>query len=80
MFRISIDSHPFDVVEIDDCAVYGPTGIHEVQVGVGQRTSIIINTDQGKAGDAWYLRANIVTSEFYPLAFYVRVKADVQLA
>ena len=63
MFRISIDNHPFEVVEVDDTAVWGPSNIHEIQVGTGQRTSIIINTDQGVAGDAWYLRANVVTGE-----------------
>jgi hypothetical protein len=63
MMRISIDQHPFDVVEVDDTPIYGPEGIHEVQVSAGQRTSIIINTDQGKAGDAFFLRSNVVTGE-----------------
>lgn len=63
MMRISIDQHPFDVVEVDDTPIYGPEGIHEVQVSAGQRTSIIINTDQGKGGDAFFLRSNVVTGE-----------------
>jgi len=64
MYRISIDRHPFDLVELDDTAVYGPTGMHEVQVAVGQRASIIINADQGIVGDGFFLRANIVTGKF----------------
>lgn len=61
MYRVSVDSHPFELVELDDTAVHGPTGMHEVQVAVGQRASIIINANQGKVGDGFFLRANIVT-------------------
>jgi hypothetical protein len=63
MFRISIDEHAFEVVEVDDTAVWGPSGIHEIQVSTAQRTSIVIDTDRGQPGDAWYLRANVVTGE-----------------
>jgi len=60
MYRMSIDSHAFDVVEIDDDAICGPMGIHEVQIGVGQRTSIVVNTNQGQAGDGFWMQANTV--------------------
>jgi hypothetical protein len=64
MYRISVDNHPFDLVELDDTAVYGPTGMHEVQLAVGQRASIIINANQGDVGDGFLFRANIVAGEF----------------
>ncbi|KAK1923265.1 multi-copper oxidase laccase-like protein [Papiliotrema laurentii] len=48
MFRISIDEHAFEVVEVDDTAVWGPSGIHEIQVSTAQRTSIVIDTDRGQ--------------------------------
>ena len=62
MYRISMDNHPYEIVEVDDTAVYGPSGVHEAQVAAGQRMSVVINTDQGKPGDAWWFRVNIVTS------------------
>lgn len=77
MYRISIDQHPFELVEVDDTAIHGPTGIHEVSVATGQRASIILSTDQGDVGSAYYLRANIVTGR--SMTYSHVVEADCQL-
>ena len=53
MWRVSLDKHPFDVVELDDTPVFGPYGMREVAINVAQRTSIIIHTGHGEAGDAF---------------------------
>jgi len=60
MFRISIDQHPFELVEVDDTAVWGPSDLHEVSVTTGQRSSIVIEADQGEIGAAFYMRAYFV--------------------
>jgi FtsP/CotA-like multicopper oxidase with cupredoxin domain len=57
LLRLSIDQHMFEVVEVDDVPVYGPT-INELPITIGQRYSIIVNTTQGSVGDAFWLRAN----------------------
>lgn len=63
MFRVSIDQHPFSLVEVDDTAVWGPKGMHEVQLTTGQRSSIIIKTNQGGVGSGFFFRANFVLGE-----------------
>lgn len=60
-YGISIDNHDLVVVEVDDTAVWGPT-VHEARVSPGQRISIIVNTDQGRAGDEFWLRVQAVAS------------------
>ncbi|WVQ79589.1 hypothetical protein IAT38_001689 [Cryptococcus sp. DSM 104549] len=77
MLRPSIDSHDLEVVEADSVAVYGPT-LHEIPVAPAQRYSIIVNTDKGAAGDAFWLRINVavecmqkVPQEFKAIFRYV---------
>ncbi|KAK8854565.1 hypothetical protein IAR55_003304 [Kwoniella newhampshirensis] len=57
MLRLSIDSHDMEVIEADGTAVYGPT-THEIPIAPAQRYSILVNTTQGQAGDAYWLRTN----------------------
>ncbi|OXC83396.1 Cu-oxidase [Cryptococcus neoformans Tu259-1] len=58
MYRISIDNHSMEIVETDGTAVYGPT-IHEISISSGERYSVIINTTEGKEGDAFWLRTSV---------------------
>ncbi|KDN38356.1 hypothetical protein RSAG8_09560, partial [Rhizoctonia solani AG-8 WAC10335] len=60
----SIDEHTLDVVEADDTPVSSPglKNLHRVRSHNGQRYSYILNTDKGKPGDAFWMRANISTS------------------
>ncbi|GFZ52063.1 hypothetical protein JCM24511_09835 [Saitozyma sp. JCM 24511] len=57
LLRLSIDQHPFQVIEVDDTPVYGPV-LHELPIAVGQRYSIVVNTTEGTVGDVFWLRAN----------------------
>ncbi|WWC90449.1 uncharacterized protein L201_005384 [Kwoniella dendrophila CBS 6074] len=59
MLRVSIDQHPFEVVETDTTAINGPTALHEIPIAPAQRYSIIVNSNQGKAGDKFWLRVNV---------------------
>lgn len=56
--RLSFDEHLMEYIEADDTPVFGPSGMHELQIGTGQRASIIVNTSTGKAGDAFWIRAS----------------------
>ncbi|OXG19097.1 hypothetical protein C367_04541 [Cryptococcus neoformans Ze90-1] len=58
MYRISVDNHSMEIVETDGTAVYGPT-IHEIPISSGERYSVIINTTEGKEGDAFWLRTSV---------------------
>ncbi|WVQ68549.1 uncharacterized protein L199_006758 [Kwoniella botswanensis] len=58
MLRVSIDQHEFEVAEVDTDPVFGPT-IHEIPIAPAQRYSIIVDANQGKAGDKFWLRANV---------------------
>lgn len=58
MYRVSIDNHSMEIVETDGTAVYGPT-IHEMSISSGERYSAIINTTEGKEGDAFWLRTSV---------------------
>jgi len=49
-----------DVVEADDTPVYGPLVTH-VQVAPAQRYSVIVNTNQGKAGQGFWMRTGTDT-------------------
>jgi FtsP/CotA-like multicopper oxidase with cupredoxin domain len=57
LLRLSIDQHPFQVVEVDDTPVYGPV-LHGLPIAVGQRYYIVVNTTEGTVGDVFWLRAN----------------------
>jgi FtsP/CotA-like multicopper oxidase with cupredoxin domain len=63
MLRVSIDQHPFNVIEADDTPLSGPNGLHEIPITVGQRYSIVIDTNQGRVGDAFWFRAHAVTGQ-----------------
>ena len=52
-----------DVVEADDTPVYGPIVTH-VQIAPAQRYSVIVNTDQGKAGQGFWMRTGTDTGAF----------------
>ncbi|KAF9508509.1 multicopper oxidase [Hydnum rufescens UP504] len=54
---VSIDKHPLNIISADETEVLGPSGIHRVLVPIGERYDFIIDTSQGKAGDAFWLRA-----------------------
>ena len=55
--RFSVDGHSLEVVEVDDCPVYGPT-LHQLTLSPGQRYSVILNTTVGQDGAAFWMRAN----------------------
>ncbi|KAF8601046.1 hypothetical protein BDV93DRAFT_524949 [Ceratobasidium sp. AG-I] len=57
----SVDGHTIDVIEADDTLISSPAvnGIHRVKSHNGQRYSIMLKTDQGKAGDAFWMRAEM---------------------
>ncbi|WVQ79588.1 hypothetical protein IAT38_001688 [Cryptococcus sp. DSM 104549] len=59
--RVSLDSHPFEVVEVDATPV-NSVSLHEVSVAPGERFSVLINTTEGAEGDAFWLRANTALS------------------
>ncbi|KAL7422406.1 hypothetical protein Q5752_003052 [Cryptotrichosporon argae] len=56
-FRFSIDNHPFDVVEADGTTITGASQIHELPIAPAQRYSIIVTTNQGEDGDAFWMRS-----------------------
>ena len=57
---VSIDNHMMEVVEADDTPVHGPNVTH-VQIGPAQRYSVVVNTDQGKAGQGFWMRTGTDT-------------------
>jgi FtsP/CotA-like multicopper oxidase with cupredoxin domain len=59
-YVVSIDNHMMDVVEADDTPVYGPLVTH-VQVAPAQRYSVIVNTNQGKPGQGFWMRTGTDT-------------------
>lgn len=61
-YVVSIDNHMMEVVEADDTPVYGPNVTH-VQIAPAQRYSVIINTDQGMAGQGFWMRTGTDTGE-----------------
>jgi FtsP/CotA-like multicopper oxidase with cupredoxin domain len=64
-YVVSIDNHIMEVVEADDTPVYGPNVTH-VQIAPAQRYSVIINTDQGKAGQGFWMRTGTDTGKSSP--------------
>ncbi|WRT68665.1 uncharacterized protein IL334_005644 [Kwoniella shivajii] len=61
LLRVSIDNHEMEVIEADATPIYGPT-IHEIPVAPAQRYSVIVNTDQGKTGDTFWIRVNVAAA------------------
>jgi FtsP/CotA-like multicopper oxidase with cupredoxin domain len=61
-YVVSIDNHKMEVVEADDTPVFGPSITH-VQVGPAQRYSVMVNTDQGKTGQGFWLRTGTDTGK-----------------
>ncbi|KAF8601103.1 hypothetical protein BDV93DRAFT_546054 [Ceratobasidium sp. AG-I] len=57
----SIDNHTLDVIEADDTPISSPAvnGLHRVKSHNGQRYSVIFKADKGKAGDAFWMRAEM---------------------
>lgn len=66
MIYNSVDGHTLDVIEADDTGVSSPeaTGRHRVKSHNGQRYSALLKTDQGKAGDVFWMRAELHPSCF----------------
>ncbi|CEL58655.1 hypothetical protein RSOLAG1IB_08718 [Rhizoctonia solani AG-1 IB] len=64
MIFTSVDKHTIDVIEADDTPVSSPglKNLHRLRSHNGQRYSILLNTDKGKPGDAFWMRANISTA------------------
>ncbi|KAJ1300466.1 hypothetical protein OPQ81_005281 [Rhizoctonia solani] len=64
MIFTSVDNHTLDVIEADDTPVSSPglQNLHRVRSHNGQRYSVILKTDQGQPGDAFWMRANVSTA------------------
>lgn len=63
-----------EVVEADDTPIYGPNVTH-VQIAPAQRYSVIVNTNQGKAGQGFWMRTGTDTGASMNLEI-----ADFQVA
>ncbi|KAG9121220.1 laccase, multicopper oxidase, benzenediol:oxygen oxidorectuctase [Ceratobasidium sp. 392] len=57
----SVDGHTLDVIEADDTPISSPAvnNLHRVKSHNGQRYSVVLKTDQGKPGDAFWMRSEI---------------------
>ncbi|KAG8702800.1 laccase, multicopper oxidase, benzenediol:oxygen oxidorectuctase [Ceratobasidium sp. 423] len=66
MIYSSVDQHTLDVIEADDTPISSAevSGLHRVQSHNGQRYSVILKTDQGKPGDAFWMRGEMVEACF----------------
>ncbi|ORY29691.1 multi-copper oxidase laccase-like protein [Naematelia encephala] len=62
MLRLSLDKHPFEIIEADDTPVYGSSDVHEAPVGPGQRYSLLVTTDKGEVGDTFPLRVTAASA------------------
>lgn len=62
----SVDKHTLDVIEADDTPISSPAvnGLHRVKSHNGQRYSVVLKTDQGNVGDAFWMRAELNTPCF----------------
>lgn len=67
LIRFSVDGHNLTVIEADDTAIE-PVEMHEVPVGSGQRYSVVVTLDQGKAGDSFWIRGHAGTYCINPRA------------
>ncbi|KAG8740595.1 laccase, multicopper oxidase, benzenediol:oxygen oxidorectuctase [Ceratobasidium sp. 414] len=75
----SIDGHTLDVIEADDTAISSPAvnNLHRVKSHNGQRYSVLLKTDQGKAGDAFWMRGEMNSRCF---AYITKDYANTTLA
>jgi FtsP/CotA-like multicopper oxidase with cupredoxin domain len=62
----SIDGHTLEVIEADDTPISSPAvnNLHRVKSHNGQRYSVVLKTDQGKVGDAFWMRGEMSSSCF----------------
>lgn len=62
----SIDNHTLDVIEADDTPISSPAvnALHRVKSHNGQRYSVVFKADKGKAGDAFWMRAEMNSACF----------------
>ncbi|KAF9508507.1 multicopper oxidase [Hydnum rufescens UP504] len=65
-FKISIDNHPLQIIQCDDTPVVGPSGIHRVPIANGERYDFVIDTSNGKDGDAFWIRAPFCSQNALP--------------
>jgi len=61
---VSIDNHPLNIISADATEVSGPSGIHSVQISLGERYDFVIDTSQGKNGDAFWIRASFCPQNY----------------
>lgn len=59
--RVSIDEHLFSVIEADSIPVRKTIPIHRLPIHGGERYSILMDTNNNKPGDSFYLRSIMVT-------------------
>ncbi|KAF9510184.1 multicopper oxidase [Hydnum rufescens UP504] len=64
---VSIDNHPLNIISADATEVTGPSGVHSVQMSLGERYDFIIDTSEGRNGDAFWLRATVCTKNYLVL-------------
>ncbi|KAG8707230.1 laccase, multicopper oxidase, benzenediol:oxygen oxidorectuctase [Ceratobasidium sp. 395] len=62
----SVDEHTLDVIEADDCPISSPAvnKLHRVNLHNGQRYSVVLETNKGKPGDAFWMRGEMHTECF----------------
>ncbi|MBW0475053.1 hypothetical protein O181_014768 [Austropuccinia psidii MF-1] len=68
MFRVSIDNHPLQIIEADSTPVKLSQAVHRVPIHNGERYSVLLDTQNDKPGDSFYLRAAMDTDCFAWLA------------
>ncbi|KAG8720147.1 laccase, multicopper oxidase, benzenediol:oxygen oxidorectuctase [Ceratobasidium sp. 394] len=75
----SVDGHTLDVIEADDTAISSPAvnNLHRVKSHNGQRYSVILKTDKGKPGDAFWMRGEMNSGCF---AYTTKDFANTSLA
>ncbi|CAE6417689.1 unnamed protein product [Rhizoctonia solani] len=66
MIYNSVDEHTLDVIEADDTPISSAevSDLHRIQTHNGQRYSVILKTDQGKPGDAFWMRGEMLEACF----------------
>lgn len=60
MYRVSIDNHRFQVIEVDDTPIE-PYPANEIALHPGQRYSFIIDGSENAPGDQFFLRSRLAT-------------------
>ncbi|KAF9508511.1 multicopper oxidase, partial [Hydnum rufescens UP504] len=61
---VSLDNHPLNIISADATEVSGPSGVHSVQMSLGERYDFVIDTSEGKNGDAFWLRAQFCPQNY----------------